>query len=166
MIETQLKAFNTRVRTNDVEQSRCCFWDTQPFFTPPVYVPIRVTDNTIYARGSFCSPECAAADIMYNPSIDADPHEQLALLNYLYGPIYMLDAPIRQAPNPRGILNCLGGPLTTEEYRNAFRSGKQLQALPYPLVRYVTEVHLVTPRMEQARVMRGCRQLVANNTHT
>jgi hypothetical protein len=165
-IESQLKTFNARVRTNDVEQPRCCFWDTQPFFTPPVYVPIRVTDDTIHARGSFCSPECAAADILMHPSIDADPHEQLALLNYLYGPIYMLDTPIHPAPNPRGILNTLGGPLTIEEYRSAFRSGKQLQALPYPLVRYVSEVHLITPRPEQARVMRGCRQLVANKTHT
>jgi hypothetical protein len=161
-IDRLLKEFNRNVRVGDVAPSKCCFWDTQPFYTPPVHIILSIGAEDIQGRGAYCSPECAAAHILHNPHAGSDPYEQLALLNTAYGPIYMLESPIQPAADPRGLLICFGGPLSIEDYRAVFRSGRQLQSLPRPLVKYVTEVHLVTPRLEQARVMKGARRLVTN----
>ena len=165
-IDQRLKVFNRRVRTGEGGTSKCCHWDTQPFYTAPVHIPLRIEDNIIYARGSYCSPECAAADILHNPEVGIDPHEQLALLHAVYMPIYTTTEAFEPAQDPRRVLECYGGALNIDEYRRVFRSGRQLQALPRPLVKCVTEVHLVTPRLEQARVMRGRRKLVSRKSQT
>lgn len=165
-IDQRLKIFNRRVRTGEGGASKCCHWDTQPFYTAPVHIPLRIEGGIIYARGSYCSPECAAADIMHNPEAGVDPHEQLALLHAVYMPIYASPEAFEPAQDPRRVLECYGGALSIDEYRRVFRSGRQLQALPRPLVKCVTEVHLVTPRPEQARVMRGRRKLVSRKSQT
>jgi len=159
-IDEQLKLFNRQVRIGEGGNSKCCHWDSQPFYTAPVHVPLRIEGGIIYARGTFCSPECAVADILHNPEISTDPHEQLALLHAIYMPIYMSTEAFGMAQDPRRVLKCYGGALTIDEYRRVFRSGRQLQALPRPLVKCITEVHLVAPRPEQAKVMRGQRKLV------
>lgn len=165
-VERSLREFNRRVRTGETGTSKCCFWDTEPFFTAPVYVPLRLEHDLIHAYGSFCSPECAAAYILNNPDVGSNPYEHLSLLHTVYTPLYMLTSAIQPAPNPRGILERFGGVLSVQDYRSTFRSGRQLQALPRPLVKCVTEVHLVTPRLEGSRVMRGRRKLVSKKIHT
>ncbi len=165
-IDQRLKLFNRKVRMGERGSSKCCHWDTQPFYTAPVHILLRIECGIIYARGSYCSPECAAADIMRDPEAGVDPHEQLALLHAVYMPIYGTTEAFEPAQDPRRVLECYGGALTIDEYRRVFRSGRQLQALPRPLVKCVTEVHLVTPRPEQARVMRGRRKLVSRQSQT
>jgi hypothetical protein len=165
-VEKKLAEFNRKVRTGEPGTSKCCHWDGQPFYTPPVHIPTRIETDFIHSKGAFCAPECAAAFIRRMADQGEDSHEQLALLNYVYGPIYNMDSPIQPASDPHGVLDCYGGPLAVQEYRGLFRSGRQIQALPKPLVKCVTEVHLAAPRPERARVMRGRRKLVSKKIHT
>ena len=161
-----LKKHNARARTGEVVNARCCFWDTQPFFTPPVHIPTRVGDDSIQTFGWFCSPECAAAFIATQYSSNDNAHEHLALLHHVYGPIYNTKSAFHQAPDPRHVLDCFGGAMTVEQFRNTFRSGKQIQSLAAPLVKSVSEIHLVAPRSDIAKPLRGKRQLVAKRIHT
>ena len=161
-----LQKHNTKVRTGEVVNARCCFWDTQPFYTPPVHIPTRVTENEIKTRGWFCSPECAAAYIANQYSSNDEAHEHLSLLHHVYGPIYKTDSPFQRAPDPRQVLDCFGGAMTIEQYRNIIKSGKQIQSLSTPLVKSVSEIHLVTPRTDLLKPLRGKRQLVTKRIHT
>ena len=164
-IEAKLRDFNARVRAGDSYKAEACYWDTCPFYTPPVYVPLHVANNTIHTAGYYCSPECAAAAILRR-EIEGDAHEQLSLLNTLYTPVYMLEEPIVPAPNPRKMLTKFGGPLTVEEYRQSLRSGKQLQALPYPVIKNVSEIHLVAPKGDIGKILKGRRKLVSKPLNT
>jgi hypothetical protein len=161
-----LKKHNARVRTGEVVNARCCFWDTQPFFTPPVHIPTRVGDDSIQTFGWFCSPECAAAFIATQYSSNDNAHEHLTLLHHVYGPIYNTKSAFHRAPDPRHVLDCFGGAMTIEQYRNTLKSGKQIQSLAAPLVKSVSEIHLVTPRSDIVKPLRGKRQLVAKRIHT
>ena len=164
-IESKLRDFNARVRIGDSCKAEACYWDTCPFYTPPVYVPLHVTNNTIHTAGYYCSPECAAAAILRR-EIEGDAHEQWSLLNTLYTSVYMLDGPIVPAADPRKVLTKFGGPLTIEEYRQALRSGKQLQALPHPVIKNVSEIHLVAPKADVGKILKGHRRLVSKPLKT
>lgn len=164
-IEARLREFNERVRVGDSYKAEACYWDTCPFYTPPVYVPLHIGNGNIYTTGYYCSPECAAAAILSREA-EGDPHEQLSLLNTLYTPVYMLDNPIVPAADPRKVLDKFGGPLTIEEYRQALRSGKQLQALPHPVIKNISEIHLVTPKSDVGKILKGRRRLVSKPLNT
>lgn len=165
-IEKKLQDFNKRIRCGEIKNSRCCYWDTQPFYTPPVHIPIRITKDYIDAKGWFCSPECALAHILkFSSSLD-NPYEQQALLHLVYGTLYDTQEPFQPACDPRGVLDSFGGPLSIEEYRSLMRSGKQVQSLSRPLVKFVSEIHLVSNRNEHSKPMRGRRTLVSKSIHT
>lgn len=164
-IEARLREFNDRIRICDSNKAEACFWDTCPFYTPPVYIPLHVTNGNIFTTGYYCSPECAAAAIL-NQEAEGDPHEQLSLLNTLYTPVYILDGPIIPAANPRKVLDKFGGPLTIEEYRQSLRSGKQLQALPHPVIKNISEIHLVAPKSDIGKILKGPRKLVSKPLNT
>lgn len=165
-IEARLREFNKKVRAGDFNKAEACYWDSCPFYTPPVHIPLHIADNVIHTTGYYCSPECAAAAILKREATCGDPHEQLSLLNALYTPVYMLDAPIIPAADPRQTLDKFGGPLTIEEYRQALRSGKQLQALPHPVIKNVSEIHLVTPKSDVGKILKGRRKLVSKPLNT
>ena len=86
--------------------------------------------------------------------------------NTLYTPVYMLDNPIVPAADPRKVLAKFGGPLTIEEYRQTLRSGKQLQALPHPVIKNISEIHLVTPKSDVGKILKGRRRLVSKPLNT
>ena len=161
-----LQKHNTKVRTGEVVNARCCFWDTQPFYTPPVHIPTRVSANEIETFGWFCSPECASAYIANHYSSNDNAHEHLTLLHHVYGPIYKNNTAFQRAPDPRQVLDCFGGVMTIEQYRDIMKSGKQIQSLSTPLVKSVSEIHLVTPRTDILKPLRGKRQLVSKRIHT
>lgn len=161
-----LQKHNTKVRTGEVVNARCCFWDTQPFYTPPVHIPTRVSANEIETFGWFCSPECASAYIANQYSSNDNAHEHLTLLHHVYGPIYKNKTAFQRAPDPRQVLDCFGGAMTIEQYREIMKSGKQIQSLSTPLVKSVSEIHLVTPRTDILKPLRGKRQLVTKRIHT
>jgi len=164
-IENKLRDYNARVRIGDSSKAEACYWDTCSFYTPPVYVPLHITNNIIHTAGYYCSPECAAAAILRR-EVEGDAHEQLSLLNTLYSSVYMLDGPIIPAPDPRKVLTKFGGPLTIEDYRQVLRSGKQLQALPHPVIKNVSEIHLAVPKADVGKILKGHRRLVSKPLNT
>ena len=132
----------------------------------PVHIPTRVSANEIETFGWFCSPECASAYIANQYSSNDNAHEHLTLLHHVYGPIYKNKTAFQRAPDPRQVLDCFGGAMTIEQYRDIMKSGKQIQSLSTPLVKSVSEIHLVTPRTDILKPLRGKRQLVTKRIHT
>ena len=68
----------------------CCFWDTEPFKTEPVYIAKHLSPSTnkYNVYGCFCCPECAVA-YLFNETCDSSiKWERYSLLNHLYSPIY------------------------------------------------------------------------------
>ena len=105
-----------RLNTYPMTTNVCCFWDTEPFTTRPISLPVKLVNNVFYVDGCFCSPECAAA-YNFHDANDSDVWNKYSLLNLLY--TKMIDGKpinIKLAP-PRRTLTKFGGILPIEEFR-------------------------------------------------
>lgn len=120
----------------------CCFWDSDPFETDPIYIPKNLsTGNKKFSvYGCFCSPECAAAYLMNENINDSEKFERYHLLNFIYGKIYNYNKPIRPAPNPYFTLSKFMGNLTIDDYRNLFEYEKMLLVIEKPLTRSLPQL--------------------------
>ena len=58
----KLNNLRNNLRYNNIsDKNSSCFWDTCPFDSPPIHIPIQIHDDKIDVYGCFCSPECAVA---------------------------------------------------------------------------------------------------------
>jgi len=119
-----------------------CFWCTEKFDGPAMYIPKANINNVFQVYGNFCSLECSAAHLMKMPMHQSTIMEQYALMHSLYldrQPNFM-DC-IKPAPEPRYMLDKFLGNLSIEEYRELNRNGRFFILLDKPVVKITPEYH-------------------------
>lgn len=93
-----------------------CMWCCHSFTNSPFGIPYKVSGNTYYMFGNFCSRECAAAYNFDNNYYSDEVWERYSLLNSLYKD-FKSENGIKVAP-PRLCLKKFGGRLSIKEFRN------------------------------------------------
>jgi hypothetical protein len=117
-LQQQVRALGVMLHKNDINTRADCFWCTCPYDTAPFYIPKGKTNGKYVVYGSFCCPECAAASLLSDNSLDnSSKFERYALLNSLYS-----KESIVPAPPPHYLLNKYYGTLTIDEYRKLVKS--------------------------------------------
>lgn len=140
-IVKKLKQLEYKLHKNNITKKSCCFWDTCDFDNPPIYIPKYYLNGTYHVYGCFCSPECAVAYLM-NEQIDRSVKaERYQLLNNIYSKIYKYDKGIKEASEPRYLLDKYFGDLSIQEYRSLFRTERLYFVIDKPLTRVFPELH-------------------------
>lgn len=99
---------------NTITSQSDCFWCTCPYDTQCVYIPKFKLNDAFVVYGSFCCPECAAAFLMNDVSLDQSTRmERYTLLSHVYSP----GRYITPAVSPHYVLNKYFGSLTIDDYR-------------------------------------------------
>jgi len=140
-ISKKIKQLEYKLHINNIVKKSCCFWDTCDFDNPPIYIPKYYLNGTYHVYGCFCSPECAVAYLM-NEHIDRSAKaERYQLLNDIYSKIYKYDRGIKEASDPRYLLDKFLGDLTIQEYRSLLRNERLYFVIDKPLTRVFPELH-------------------------
>jgi len=134
-------------KNNKRDKKSACFWCTYEFDNPACYIPKYETDTGIFAYGSFCRPECAAAYLLKEKLDDSTKFERYHLLNQIYGKVYNYTKNIKPAPNPYYTLDKFYGNLSIQEYRKLLKTEHMLLTIEKPLTRILPELHEETDEM-------------------
>jgi hypothetical protein len=147
-INAKLKRLKINLYKNILaDKKSACFWCTCDYDNPPCYIPKYESDNGIFAYGSFCRPECAAAHLLNENLDDSTKFERYHLLNQIYGKIYDYTKNIKPAPDPYYTLDKFYGSLTIQEYRKLLKTEHMLLIIDKPLTRTLPELHEETDEM-------------------
>lgn len=137
----KLKQLECNLHLDNISKKSACFWDTCDFDTPPVHIPKYFIGGTYYVYGCFCCPECAVA-YLNNEHIDRSTKaERYQLIHDVYSPIYDYKTSIKEASNPRYLLDKFIGNLSIKEYRNLLRAGTLYLVIDKPLTKVYPEIH-------------------------
>jgi hypothetical protein len=83
-VNTKLRSLKIQLYKNTMHDKKsACFWCTYEFDNPACYIPKYEMDETIFAYGSFCRPECAVAYLMKENIDDSTKFERYQLLNQM-----------------------------------------------------------------------------------
>jgi hypothetical protein len=147
-INAKLKRLKINLYKNNLaDKKSACFWCTCEYDNPTCYIPKYESDNGIFAYGSFCRPECAAAFLLNENLDDSTKFERYHLLNQIYGKIYDYTKNIKPAPDPYYTLDKFYGSLTIQEYRKLLKTEHMLLTIEKPLTRTLPELHEETDEM-------------------
>lgn len=147
-INAKLKRLKINLYKNNLaDKKSACFWCTCDYDNPTCYIPKYESDNGIFAYGSFCRPECAAAYLLNENLDDSTKFERYHLLNQIYGKIYEYTKNIKPAPDPYYTLDKFYGSLTIQEYRKLLKTEHMLLTIEKPLTRTLPELHEETDEM-------------------
>jgi hypothetical protein len=147
-INAKLKKLKINLyKNNMLDKKSSCFWCTFEFDNPACYIPKYETDTGIFAYGSFCRPECAAAFLLKEKLDDSTKFERYHLLNQIYGKVYNYTKNIKPAPNPYYTLDKFYGNLSIQEYRKLLKTEHMLLTIEKPLTRILPELHEETDEM-------------------
>jgi len=147
-INAKLKRLKINLYKNNLaDKKSACFWCTCDYDNPTCYIPKYESDNGIFAYGSFCRPECAAAYLLNENLDDSTKFERYHLLNQIYGKIYDYTKNIKPAPDPYYTLDKFYGSLTIQEYRKLLKTEHMLLTIDKPLTRTLPELHEETDEM-------------------
>jgi len=147
-INAKLKRLKINLYKNNLaDKKSACFWCTCDYDNPTCYIPKYESDNGIFAYGSFCRPECAAAYLLNENLDDSTKFERYHLLNQIYGKIYDYTKNIKPAPDPYYTLDKFYGTLTIQEYRKLLKTEHMLLTIEKPLTRTLPELHEETDEM-------------------
>ena len=147
-INAKLKKLKINLyKNNMLDKKSACFWCTFEFDNPACYIPKYETDTGIFAYGSFCRPECAAAYLLKEKLDDSTKFERYHLLNQIYGKVYNYTKNIKPAPNPYYTLDKFYGNLSIQEYRKLLKTEHMLLTIEKPLTRILPELHEETDEM-------------------
>ena len=136
----KINNLSIKLHNNNIKKKSCCFWCTEPFDNPTIYIPKYNSNNTYHVYGSFCSPECGAS-YLFNEKLDnTTKFERYYLLNNLYSNIYDFNKNIKPAPSPYYLLDKYYGNLTIEEYRRLFRNDKIMITVDKPMTKIYPEI--------------------------
>lgn len=139
-IWNKINNLSIKLHNNNIKKKSCCFWCTEPFNNPTIYIPKYNTNNHYHVYGSFCSPECATS-YLFNEKLDnTTKFERYYLLNNLYSNIYEFNKNIKPAPSPYYLLDKYYGNLTIEEYRRLFRNDKIMITVDKPMTKIYPEI--------------------------
>jgi hypothetical protein len=137
----KLKQLECNLHVNNISKKSCCFWDTCEFDTPPIYIPKYFINKSYHVYGCFCSPECAVA-YLNNEQLDrSSKSERYQLLHDVYSKIYEYENPIKEASDPRYLLDKFFGNLSIKEYRNLLKYGTSYHVIDKPLTKVYPEIH-------------------------
>ena len=137
----KLKQLEYNLHVDNISKKSACFWDTCDFDTPPVYIPKHFIGGTYYVYGCFCCPECAVA-YLNNQQIDRSTKtERYQLLHDVYSKIYDYKKSIKEASDPRYLLDKFFGNLSIKEYRNLLKAGTLYLVIDKPLTKVYPEIH-------------------------
>ena len=126
---------------NSYDKKCACFHCTCHFDNHPIYIPKYYLNNMYHVYGCFCSPECAAAFLMNDKSIDnCTRFERYHLLNFLYCKIYNYSKNIKPAPSPFYTLDKFMGNLSIQEYRKLLTCERMLLVIEKPLIKSYPEL--------------------------
>jgi hypothetical protein len=103
-------------KTTDIH----CYWCSHQFNNQPLGCPIEYKTNAYTTDGIFCSFNCCLAHINNNPHNKMYEYSNV-LLHQIYFKLFGQDNTIKPASEWR-LLEKYGGPLTIEEFRQAFNS--------------------------------------------
>jgi hypothetical protein len=147
-INAKLKRLKINLYKNNLaDKKSACFWCTCEYDNPTCYIPKYESENGIFAYGSFCRPECAAAYLLKETLDDSTKFERYHLLNQIYGKIYDYKKNIKPAPNPYYTLDKFYGNLSIQEYRKLLKTEHMLLTIEKPLTRTLPELHEETDEM-------------------
>lgn len=137
----KIKQLEYSFHIDNVSKKSACFWDTCDFDTPPIYIPKYFLNGTYYVYGCFCCPECAIA-YLNNQQIDrSTKNERYQLMHDVYSKIYGYTKSIKEASDPRYLLDKFIGNLSIKEYRALSRTGTLYLVIDKPLTKVYPEIH-------------------------
>lgn len=135
-IEEKLKLLTNKLEKmelTDNNNNSACFWCTYNFDNTCIHIPKKITDNTIFVYGCFCTPECAMAYLLKELIDDTTKTERIHLLNYIYGKVYNYSENIKPALDPHYTLKKYFGNLTINEYREIYNIKKKYIIVNKPM---------------------------------
>jgi len=136
----KLNSLSIKLHNNNIKKKSNCFWCTEPFDNPSVYIPRSSNKDKYDVYGSFCSPECAAS-YLFNEKIDnSTKFERYHLLNNIYCKIYDYKKNIKPAPSPYYLLEKFYGDMSIEEYRKLFKNDKIMIIIDKPMTKIYPEL--------------------------
>lgn len=122
-------------------KNSCCFYCTETFDNPTIYIP-KSNNNGMYSvYGCFCTPECAAGYLMQEQLDSSIKYERFFLLNNLYSSIYEYTQNIKPSPDPHYTLSKFYGNLNIDEYRNLCKIKRMFIIIDKPITRVTPELH-------------------------
>lgn len=137
----KLKQLEHNLHIDNISKKSACFWDTCDFDTPPIHIPKYFIGGTYYVYGCFCCPECAVA-YLNNQQIDRSTKtERYQLLHDVYSKIYDYKKSIKEASDPRYLLDKFVGNLSIKEYRNLLKAETLYLVIDKPLTKVYPEIH-------------------------
>jgi hypothetical protein len=138
----KLKMLEHNLHINNIcDKKSACFWCTNEFDNPPIYIPKHYIKESYQVYGCFCSPECATAHLMEENIDSSSKFERYHLINHIYSKIYDYTKNIKPAPNPYYMLEKYYGNLTIQEYRALLRNERLFLIVDKPLTRILPELH-------------------------
>ena len=139
----KLNNLRNNLRYNNIsDKNSSCFWDTCPFDSPPIHIPIQIRDDKIDVYGCFCSPECAVAYLKREKLDSSTMWHRYSLLNIIYGKIYNYEKNIKPAPDPHYTLDKYYGVFTINEWRNKLLNNDRLiMVVDKPLSKVLPEIY-------------------------
>ena len=138
----KLKLLEQNLHVNNISDKKsACFWCSNDFDNPSIYIPKHYIKDTYHVYGCFCTPECGVAHLM-NENIDSSTKfERYHLMNHIYSKIYDYTKNIKPAPDPHYMLDKYYGNLTIQEYRALLKSERLFLIVDKPLTRILPEFH-------------------------
>jgi len=141
-IFSKLKILENSLHFNEaINKSSSCFWCTETFDNPAIFLPKMFLNTVYHVYGCFCTPECAVAFLMQEKIDTSCRNERYFLLNQMYGKIYNYSKNIKPAPSPFYMLNKFMGNLSIAEYRELLKSEKIYLLIDKPISRIMPEYH-------------------------
>tara|TARA_B110000285_G_scaffold234789_1_gene313028 strand:+ start:1516 stop:2583 length:1068 start_codon:yes stop_codon:yes gene_type:complete len=141
-LNKKIKHLDFILNLNIKMKSSACFWCTEPFSNPPIFIPKHKCEDTFHVYGNFCSLECAAAHLMKSSEHQSIIMEQYSLLHSLYLECQPNSTKyIKLAPEPRYMLDKFLGNLSIEEYRMLHDTNRFFILLDKPISKITPEYH-------------------------
>ena len=141
-IYDKIRELKINLHYNNLSDKQCsCFWCTEPFDNPTIYIPKRQHSNGIDVYGCFCSPQCAVAYLKKQDISTSIMWERYALLNNIYGKVYNYESNIKPAPSPFYTLDKFYGNLSIQEYRKLLKNDTLLLVVDKPLTKILPELY-------------------------
>jgi hypothetical protein len=137
----KIKQLECNLHVDNISKKSACFWDTCDFDTPPIYIPKYFLNGTYYVYGCFCCPECAMAYLNSQHLDRSTKTERCQLLHDVYSKIYGYKKSIKEASDPRYLLDKFFGNLSIKEYRILLRTETLYLVIDKPLTKVYPEIH-------------------------
>ena len=133
-LNQKLKQLADCLRKNDINKKADCFWCTCSYANAAIFIPKAKVNGQYEVYGSFCCPECAAAYIFNENTLDDSvKYERYHLLNYMYGKTKQYTKQILPAPSPFYLLDKYYGNMSIEEYRKLVQNDQLVLILDKPI---------------------------------